>query len=241
MKKTLLISILMIFISFEFFANENSFFTPEVSLGSGISIYDDSSDTNRKAILTQSDYKRVVVGITVDTNLNISDSIKVIAGGEFFGDFTWDKGIYYHTADYAFFSGIKIFPDIKGLSFSISYTLGNRSDFYSTRTERQIPAETQTNSDTPAAPDSSDSEDPSVPDSSAEENTTPAETTPRYVTVKNKQTKSWGNGFRIAVQYDFMEDRNYKVKPHIGAYYRCVPRGNYKTDHILSIYGGVRF
>ena len=236
MKKTFLISILMIFISFEFFANEDSFFTPEVSLGSGISIYDDSSDSNRKSILTQTDFKRIVAGVTVDTNLNISDSIKVIAGGEFFGDFTWNKGIYYHTADYAFFTGIKIFPDIKGLSFSISYTLGNRSYFYSIRTERQVPADTQTNPE-----DSTDPEPADPTDSSAEKNTTPAETTTQYVTLKKQETKAWGNGFRIAVQYDFFEDRDYKVKPHIGAYYRCVPRGNYKTDHILSIYGGVRF
>ena len=203
MKKTFLISILMIFISFEFFANEDSFFTPEVSLGSGISIYDDSSDTNRKSILTQTDFKRIVAGVTVDTNLNISDSIKVIAGGEFFGDFTWNKGIYYHTADYAFFTGIKIFPDIKGLSFSISYTLGNRSDFYSIKTERQVPADTQTtpaDSTTPTDPDPTDPIDPS-----AEENTTPAETTTQYVTLKKQETKAWGNGFRIAVQYDFFE------------------------------------
>ena len=236
MKKTFLISILMIFISFEFFANEDSFFTPEVSLGSGISIYDDSSDSNRKSILTQTDFKRIVAGVTIDTNLNISDSIKVIAGGEFFGDFTWDRGIYYHTTDYAFFTGIKIFPDIKGLSFSISYTLGNRSDFYSIRTERQVPADTQTNPE-----DSTDPEPADPTDSSAEGNTTPEETTTQYVTLKKQETKAWGNGFRIAVQYDFFEDRDYKVKPHIGAYYRCVPRGNYKTDHILSIYGGVRF
>ena len=199
MKKYFFTTILLIFSALWAFANEDTFFTPEISLGTGISIYDDKADTSRKAILDSSDYKRIVAGLTADTNLNISEPIKVIFGAEAFCDFLWIKGEYFHTVDYAFFSGIKIFPGVQGLNFSIAYTLGNRTDFFSYY---------------------DDAED---------------------VKLKKNSSASWGNGFRLSVQYDFMEDRNYKVKPQVGAYYRCVPRGNYNTDHILSLYGGIRF
>lgn len=199
MKKTFLIITLSLFAALGVFASGESFFTPEISLGTGVSIYDDKASTARKVILDRSDYKRIIAGLTADTNLNISEPIKVIFGAEAFCDFLWIKGSYYHTTDYAFFSGIKIFPGVQGLNFSIAYTLGNRTDFFSYYDE--------------------------------EEDTT----------IKKNDPKSWGNGFRLGIQYDFMEDRDYKVKPQVGVYYRCIPRGNYNTDHILSIYGGIRF
>ena len=189
MKKLFLLLILAITMSFHVFAGEDSFFTTEVSLGTGISIYDSSADELRKELLSQKDYKRIIAGLTLDTNLNISDPLKIMLGAELFSDFLWNNQKNYNTLDYSFFSGIKVFPNKTGLNLSICYALGNRTDFFDNK----------------------------------------------------NNTKSWGNGFRLAIQYDFMEARAYKVKPIAGAYYRCVPRGNYNTDHILCLYGGIRF
>ena len=198
MKKNLFTLIILLILPVMVYANENSFFTPEISIGTGVSIYDDKADTARKSILDNKDYKRIIVGVTADTDLNLSDTIKIILGAEIFSDFLWKGKHYYNSSDYAFFTGIKIFPNIAGLNFSIAYTLGNRTDYYCILTEEQQ-------------------------------------------SVTRTDSKSWGNGFRLAVQYNFMQERNYKVKPNVGAYYRCVPRGNYNTDHSLSIYAGVRF
>ena len=189
MKRTVLIILLTVLAFSRAFSNSDQFLTTEVSLGTGISIYDSSAGDSRKELLSQSDYKRIVFGATVDTNLNICNPLKILLGSDLFCDFLWEKGKYYNTLDYNFFTGIKFYPSQSGLNFSISYVLGNRTDFFDEKTN----------------------------------------------------TKSWGNGFRIAIQYDFMEARAYKVKPNVGAYYRCVPRGNYNTDHILCLYGGIRF
>ena len=189
MKKTLVLILAAALFCTRLFASDDSFFTPEVSLGTGISIYSESADSLRKQILSADDYKRIVAGLTLDTNINLTEMIKVLVGAEAFSDFLWKKNEYYHSIDYAFFTGIKVFPNVRGLNFSIAYTLGNRSDFFN----------------------------------------------------KKNATKSWGNGFRFSIQYDFMQDRNYKARPFVGTYYRCVPRGNYNTDHILCLYGGVRF
>jgi len=188
MKKTVFLIFVIALFSFRLFAKEGSFFTNEALLGTGIPIYSETADSSRKSLLNSDDYKRIVVGLTLATNLNISEQIKLLIGAESFSDFLWDNS-YYHSVDYSFFTGIKIFPNIEGLNFSLAYSLGNRSDF------------------------------------SSEKN----------------QTLSWGNGFRISIQYDFMQDRDYKAKPLAGVYYRCLPRGNYNTDHILCLYAGLRF
>ena len=212
MKKYFFITILIIFSSISLFSNENSLFTTEVSLGTGISIYDTSSDTLRKELLSQKDYKRVIAGLSVDTNLNISDPLKIMFGAEAFSDFLWLKPDYYNTLDYAFFTGIKVFPNKTGLNISISYVLGNRTDFFTQTVQVQS--------------DEVDEEGNPVTKSELQ---------------KSNDTKSWGNGFRIAIQYDFMLNKASKIKPVVGGYYRCVPRGDYNRDHILCIYGGIRF
>ena len=199
MKKHSIFLALVIFGVAGLFADDNSFFINEVSLGTGISIYSDNADSNRKAVLNSDNTKRIVTGLTLDTNLNISELIKVVFGAETFCDFIWDNGLYYHSIDYAFFSGIKVFPNVAGLNFTVAYSLGNRSDFNNI--------------------------DPQTGEKTGGKTT----------------NRSWGNGFRLGIQYDFMKDKIYKVRPFIGAYYRCVPRGNYNTDHILSINGGIRF
>ena len=197
--KKLFISIFLLVLGFSLFADDNSLFVNEASLGTGISIYSDNADSNRSVVLNSDNTKRIVANLTLDTNLNISPMIKIVFGAESFCDFVWDNGLYYHSIDYAFFSGIKIFPNVAGLNFSIDYTIGNRSDFCN------IDAQTGEK------------------------------------TGGKNSTKSWGNGFRLCIQYDFMKDKIYKVRPFVGAYYRCVPRGNYNTDHILCLNGGIRF
>lgn len=55
-----------------------------------------------------------------------------------------------------------------------------------------------------------------------------------------KQT-AWGNGFRIALEYDIFYNKNVKVAPCVGVYYRFIPRGNYENNHILALYVNLKF
>ena len=220
MKKQIFLLIFLISSTFALFAGENSFFTTEVSLGTGIAIYDSSSDTLRKELLSKKDYKRIISGLSLDTNLNISEPLKIMFGAEAFSDFVWLDSNYYNTLDYAFFTGIKVFPNKTGLNISISYVLGNRTDFY-------------TESQTIETGELDEEGNPLL-----DENGEPLTKTELQ---KKNDTKSWGNGFRIGIQYDFMMNKKSAVKPIVGGYYRCVPRGDYNTDHILCLYGGIRF
>ncbi|MCR5612506.1 hypothetical protein [Treponema sp.] len=49
----------------------------------------------------------------------------------------------------------------------------------------------------------------------------------------------WGNGFKIAVEYDFIDGGG--IVPVAGVYYRFMPRGYDKYDNILSIYFRLAF
>ena len=190
------------------FAHGNGFFCSEVMLGTGITIYDDNSGSERKQLLDTSDYKRIVAGLSYNAVLGISEQIKLLFGADLMSDFLWEDDMYFHTLDYAFCTGVKIFPGAQGLNFGISYILGNRTDFVKVYKTVEKTGEGQTGEE--------------------------------KVLEETILTKSWGNGFKLFVQYDFMEDSSSKVKPLAGAYYRCVPRGGNLTDHTICLYGGIK-
>ncbi len=57
----------------------------------------------------------------------------------------------------------------------------------------------------------------------------------------NVSSASWGNGFRLSLEYDFLYCSSWDALPAIGAYYRCVPRGNNEWDNIIACYLNISF
>lgn len=55
------------------------------------------------------------------------------------------------------------------------------------------------------------------------------------------QNTSWGNGFRISVEYDFFYGEDAVLYPIVGGYYRYMPRGDYTYDHVIAAYVGLKF
>lgn len=182
------------------FGQNQSFFSNEICLGTGVPIYADSISSQRKDILASDDYKRIAAGLSYNAVLNISEPIKIAFGADLMTDFLWDGKQFYHTLDYAFCAGIKVFPGNQGLNLGIDYTIGNRADFLKE----------------------------------------PVQTQEGISYSKSSNSKAWGNGFKLCIQYDFLNSSPGKVKPLLGVYYRCIPRGSNLTDHTLCIYGGIR-
>lgn len=46
---------------------------------------------------------------------------------------------------------------------------------------------------------------------------------------------SWGNGFRLGLEYNFSYNSN-PYYPSLGFYYRLCPRGNYNWDNVFAVY-----
>ena len=47
---------------------------------------------------------------------------------------------------------------------------------------------------------------------------------------------SWGNGFKLHVEYDFAHDGKSKYYPSVGTYWNLMPRGNNSWDNLIVLY-----
>lgn len=52
---------------------------------------------------------------------------------------------------------------------------------------------------------------------------------------------SWGNGFRLGIEYDFLYGTERSCMPCVGFYYRYMPRGESNYDNIFSVYATLSF
>ena len=52
---------------------------------------------------------------------------------------------------------------------------------------------------------------------------------------------SWGNGFKLHVEYDFAHDGKSKHYPSVGTYWNLMPRGNNSWDNLIVLYIAANF
>ncbi len=52
---------------------------------------------------------------------------------------------------------------------------------------------------------------------------------------------SWGNGFKLHVEYDFAHDGKSKYYPSVGTYWNLMPRGNNSWDNLIVLYIAANF
>ena len=198
-------SIFIIFIIFFLVAPcsaRSKYFDLGIALSSGYNFHTDGDLAKEHTLYNDSDAKRILAGLNADATIHITEPLSFFAGADSFADFNFKDDYYYHTIDFAFYAGIKIFPGFHGFNCSISYALGSRMDF--------VNIITTTN----------------------EEEIQP---------LKGSEMTSWGNGFRITAEYDFLYDTDSNICPFAGFCYRFMPRGNNNYDNILTAYVGLRF
>lgn len=92
----------------------------DVGLVTCIPVYGDTSSTYKN---------RVVIGNDGDISLKIGAPLKILFGYDLIGDINWDKNEHSNHLDYAFWSGVKIYPGIGGLNGTLAYAFGARTDF----------------------------------------------------------------------------------------------------------------
>ncbi len=117
-KRNCLVFLLMLFFSFVFAKNKIVGF--DFGLVTGIPVYGDTS----------SPYKsRVIIGSDGDISLKVGTPLKILFGYDFISDLNWDKNEHSNHLDYAFWTGIKVYPGFGGLNGTLAYALGARTDF----------------------------------------------------------------------------------------------------------------
>lgn len=184
------------------FAEVDKIIRTDIGFTSGIPVYSHRDDA------FNIEDSRVIIGSFADISFKLGNPLRFLLGADAMCDFMWGGDDYNHHLDYAGWAGIKFYPGIGGLNFSIAYALGCRTDFVSFTERVQV------------------------------KNPLTGEMLPLYKSESDSYIDStaWGNGFRISFDYDFLYGNDRNFAPALGGYYRCMPRGNDKWDNIFSIY-----
>lgn len=163
---------------------------------------------SRNDDLVSIEESRAIFGITTDVSFRLAKPLRFLLGADVTADLMFDGSDYNHHLDYAGWAGIRFYPGFGGLAFSVAYALGSRTDFIC----------------------ESDYEKKKIVLDGREL---------EYFDKSSKawsESTAWGNGFRVGFDYDFLYDNSHVFAPALGAYYRCMPRGNNNWDNIFSIY-----
>jgi len=107
---------------------DNIFFV-QAALGSGTTIYGDKEIAERNAELTAAGYTRIYLAGDVSVGIMADEYIRFCVGAVTADDFFLHRDSYRFYLDYAFFTGILLYPGLSGLSFSVDYLVGQRADF----------------------------------------------------------------------------------------------------------------
>lgn len=136
MKKIIIIFTFLFLIS-RAFSQDSDFFNWDIGFATGIPFHYGESDTNISNFDANS-LNRVLIGATSNFYFKIDDIAFIDFGIDSLFDFKWNSSDYANSIDYSFFGGVKIYPGLGGLNFSIAYCFGNRSDFLKIDGEKDI-------------------------------------------------------------------------------------------------------
>lgn len=206
MKKLLFIFVL-IFTSFLSFAEQDKKVGCDIGLTTGVPVYSHRDDN------VSIEESRIIVGSFADVSFKLTEPFRFIMGVDFNTDFMWSADSLNYHLDYAGWAGLKFYPGLAGLNFSIAYALGSRYDFVNKCTKSIKEYDLLSYSILYI-----DKKNDYYSESTA-----------------------WGNGFRISFDYDFLYGSNRNVAPALGGYYRCMPRGNNNWDNIFAVYVSLGF
>jgi len=119
------------------FSQDSDFFNWDIGFATGIPFHYGESDTNISNFDANS-LNRVLIGATSNFYFKIDGIAFIDFGIDSLFDFKWTSSDYANSIDYSFFGGVKIYPGLGGLNFSIAYCFGNRSDFLKIDGEKDI-------------------------------------------------------------------------------------------------------
>lgn len=126
MKKNILLFVLL-FLSFTLFS-ESNILGSDFSVFSAIPFYN-SNEVSQSNSNVSENPNRIVIGTGINLTVKIVNQLKLFAGSSVLCDFNWNGSDYSNHLDYDFSFGAKIYPNLMGFNFGISYILGQRADF----------------------------------------------------------------------------------------------------------------
>lgn len=129
MKKNISVFTVIFALFFIFFAEEVYSAGFEMGIGSGYVFYGDSETKDLVSAMNSENFNRFIIGGEAGFFIPLTDILVFTADSEIMSDLFWKGSRHCYFLDYAFNGGIKMYPGLKGLAFSVAYTLGRRTSF----------------------------------------------------------------------------------------------------------------
>jgi|GEM_PF-548210 len=110
------------------FAEKTSSTGFQFGIGSGYVFYGDSGVRDLISDMNSDDFSRFILSGDAGFYAAITDNVQFVTEAEMLSDLFWKGSDHCYFLDYAFLAGIKAYPGLGGLSCSVSYALGRRTD-----------------------------------------------------------------------------------------------------------------
>lgn len=130
MKKLKLVFIgLFIILTFNGFANDSKV-NFHWGIGTAGILYGDDSTKELTKTLTNDEFSRMILSGELGFSIKLDKSIRFVTGGNVSYDLFMKNSQNASFLDYAFFGGLRVYPNLGGFNVGLEYNIGQRANFY---------------------------------------------------------------------------------------------------------------
>lgn len=130
MKKLKLVFIgLFLILTFNGFANDSKV-NFHWGIGTAGILYGDDSTKELTKTLTNDEFSRMILSGELGFSIKLDKSIRFVTGGNVSYDLFIKNSQNASFLDYAFFGGLRVYPNLGGFNVGLEYNIGQRANFY---------------------------------------------------------------------------------------------------------------
>ena len=130
MKKLKLVFIgLFLILTFNGFANDSKV-NFHWGIGTAGILYGDDSTKELTKTLTNDEFSRMILSGELGFSIKLDKSIRFVTGGNVSYDLFMKNSQNASFLDYAFFGGLRVYPNLGGFNVGLEYNIGQRANFY---------------------------------------------------------------------------------------------------------------
>lgn len=107
----------------------------QFGIGSGYVFYGDRATKNLISDMNSDDFSRFILSGDAGMFADIADNVQFTVETEMLSDLFWKGSEHCYFLDYAFLTGFRVYPGLGGLSFSVAYALGRRTNIVKLNTD----------------------------------------------------------------------------------------------------------
>ena len=120
---------LFLILTFNGFANDSKV-NFHWGIGTAGILYGDDSTKELTKTLTNDEFSRMILSGELGFSIKLDKSIRFVTGGNVSYDLFMKNSQNASFLDYAFFGGLRVYPNLGGFNVGLEYNIGQRANFY---------------------------------------------------------------------------------------------------------------